>query len=171
MISQYRYKTKNKGIVSRQPLKHSFHPSKHSPTGQSHLLLTAHRRPRPIRTANNRSHSFSRAHGSCAALLLNGCATGVRGSAFARAQEDGCGVGCGDEPEQRIDEVNPDSVFHADDATLFGCRSCFHEDLAEDSEECKPEDATGRCQSFATAVVSSDRLTTRSSPRQNPSTT
>jgi hypothetical protein len=65
----------------------------------------------------------------------------VRGSAFARTQEDGCGVGCGDEPEQRIHEVNPNGVFHADDATLFGCRVGFHEDLAKDAEECEPEDA------------------------------
>lgn len=68
-------------------------------------------------------------------------ATGVCGSAFTRAQEDGCGVGCGDEPEQRIDKVDPDGTFHANDATLLGCRGGVNEDLAEDAEECEPEDA------------------------------
>lgn len=68
----------------------------------------------------------------------------MRGSAFARAQEDGCGVGSGDEPEQRVDKVDPDGALHADDAALLGRRGGVDEDLAEDAEEGEPEDATAK---------------------------
>ena len=97
--------------------------------------------PRPIRTANNWSHSFFRAHDSHAALLLNGRAAGVCGPSLAGAQENGCSVGCSDEPEQRIDKIDPDGALHANNATLLGRRVGFHVDLAKDAEECKPEDA------------------------------
>ena len=101
----------------------------------------AHGCPRPIRSTNSRSHPFSRAHGSHVAFLLNSRATGVRGPAFARAQEDGCRVCCSDETEQRVDQVNPDGTLHADDTALLGCRVGVNEDLAENAEECEPKDA------------------------------
>ena len=101
----------------------------------------AHGCPRPIRSTNSRSHPFSRAHGSHVAFLLNSRATGVRGPAFARAQEDGCRVCCSDEPEQRVDQVNPDGTLHANDTALLGRSLGVDEDLAENAEECEPEDA------------------------------
>lgn len=71
-------------------------------------------------------------------------------SALTRAQEDRCGVCCGDEPEQRIDKINPDSVFHADNAALFLSRFGGNVDLAKDAEECEPEDAKSIRQSMYT---------------------
>jgi len=65
----------------------------------------------------------------------------VRGPAFARAQEDGCRVCCSDEPEQRVDQVNPDGTLHANDTALLGRSLGVDEDLAENAEECEPEDA------------------------------
>lgn len=112
------------------------------------LLLSAHLCPGPVSTSHRRSQPFSRAYRSHAALLLNGCATGVCSSALARAQEDGGGVCCGDKPEQRIDEINPDSVFHADNAALFLSRFGVDVDLAEDAEECEPENAKSIRQSM-----------------------
>ena len=44
----------------------------------------------------------------------------MRGLALARTQENGSGVSRGDEPEERVDEIDPDSTLHADDAGLFG---------------------------------------------------
>jgi hypothetical protein len=137
-------KTKEQGyrIASHQPLQNVFCCSaKHSARSQAHLLLVAHLRPRPIHTTNDGSRSFFRAHGSHAALLLDGRATGVRSPALAGAQEDGCSVCCSDEPEQCVDKVDPDGAFHADDTTLLGRWGGIHVDLAENAEECKPEDA------------------------------
>jgi hypothetical protein len=65
----------------------------------------------------------------------------VRGPALARAQEDGCSVDCGDEPEQGIDYVDPDGAFHANDTALLGRWMGVDEDLAKNAEECKPENA------------------------------
>lgn len=74
-------------------------------------------------------------------ISLNSRATGVRGPAFARAQEDGCRVCCSDEPEQRVDQVNPDGTLHANDTALLGRSLGVDEDLAENAEECEPENA------------------------------
>lgn len=68
-------------------------------------------------------------------------ATGVRGHAFASAPEDGGGVKRGEEPKKRVDEIDPDSALHADDAFLSGRRVGSDEDLAKDAEEGDPEDA------------------------------
>jgi hypothetical protein len=65
----------------------------------------------------------------------------MRGLALARAQEDGSGVRSSDEPEERVDEIDPDSALHANNAGLFGCVLCVDVDLAENAEEGKPEDA------------------------------
>lgn len=65
----------------------------------------------------------------------------MRSSALACAQEDGGRVNGRDEPEQRIDKVDPDGALHADDAILFGGVFGRDEDLAEDTEERNPEDA------------------------------
>lgn len=63
----------------------------------------------------------------------------MRGPAFARAQEDGSSVGCSDEPEQSVHQINPDGALHANNTALLGCWVGVDEDLAENSEECKPE--------------------------------
>ena len=65
----------------------------------------------------------------------------MRGPALARAQEDGCSVGCSDEPEQRVDQVDPDGTLHANDTALLGRRVGVDEDLAENAEESEPENA------------------------------
>ena len=65
----------------------------------------------------------------------------MRGPAFARAQEDGCRVCCSDEPEQRVDQINPDGTLHANDTALLGRRLGVDEDLAENAEKCEPENA------------------------------
>ena len=65
----------------------------------------------------------------------------MRGLALARAQEDGSGVSCSDEPEERVHEIDPDSTFHADDAGLLGGVIGVDVDFAEDAEESKPKDA------------------------------
>ena len=65
----------------------------------------------------------------------------MRGPALARAQEDGCGVCCCDEPEERVDQVNPDGTLHANDTALLGRRVGIDEDLAENAKEGEPENA------------------------------
>jgi hypothetical protein len=65
----------------------------------------------------------------------------VRGPALARAQEDSCGVGCSDEPEERVDQIDPDGTLHANDTALLGRRVGVDEDFAENAEECEPENA------------------------------
>ena len=65
----------------------------------------------------------------------------MRGPALARAQEDGCSVGCSDEPEQRVDQVDPDGTLHTNDTALLGCWVGVDEDLAENAEEGEPENA------------------------------
>jgi len=77
----------------------------------------------------------------------------VRGPGLARAQEDGCSIGCSDEPEQRVDKIDPDGALHADDTALLGRRIGVDEDLAKDAEECEPENAM--------VTVSVDCLVTR----------
>ena len=69
----------------------------------------------------------------------------MRGPALARAQEDGCSIGCSDEPEQRVDQVDPDGTLHANDAALLGCWVGVDEDHAENAEEREPENATWPC--------------------------
>jgi hypothetical protein len=66
----------------------------------------------------------------------------VRGPALARAQKDGCSIGCSDEPEQGVHQINPDSALHANDAALLGRWVGVDEDLAKDAEESEPENAT-----------------------------
>ena len=68
----------------------------------------------------------------------------MRGLAFARTQEDGSGVRSSDEPEERVDEVDPDSTLHADDAGLFGRVLGVDVDFAENAKDGEPEDAA-RC--------------------------
>ena len=68
----------------------------------------------------------------------------MRGLALARTQEDGSGVSCSDEPEERVGEIDPGSILHADDAGLFGRVLGVDVDFAENAKEGKPEDAA-RC--------------------------
>lgn len=63
------------------------------------------------------------------------------GLALARAQENGSSVSCSDEPEERVDEINPDSTLHANDARLFGRVFGVDVNLAENAKECEPKDA------------------------------
>jgi hypothetical protein len=65
----------------------------------------------------------------------------VRGLALARAQEDGSGVRRSDEPEERVNEIDPDSTLHANNAGLFGRGFGVDVDFAENAEEGKPKDA------------------------------
>jgi hypothetical protein len=65
----------------------------------------------------------------------------VRGLALARAQEDSSGVSCGDEPEEGVDKVNPDSTLHADNAGLLGRVLGVDVNFAENAKESEPEDA------------------------------
>jgi len=73
----------------------------------------------------------------------------VRGLALARTQEDGSGVSGSDEPEERVDEIDPDSTLHANDAGLLGRMLGVDVDFAEDAKEGKPKDAEnpvpGKC--------------------------
>jgi hypothetical protein len=65
----------------------------------------------------------------------------VRGLAFARAQEDGSGVSCSNEPEKGVNQIDPDSALHANDSGLFGRVVGVDVDFAENAEESKPKDA------------------------------
>ena len=142
LLSRKRIKKQGYRIASRQPLQNFFCSSpNHSARSHAHLLRAAHVCPRPIRSTDSRSHSFFRAHGSHVAFLLNSRAAGVRGPAFARAQEDGGSVGCSDEPEQCVDQINPDNALHANDAALLGCRMGVDVDLAKNAKEGEPQDS------------------------------
>jgi hypothetical protein len=65
----------------------------------------------------------------------------VRGLAFARAQEDGSGVSCSNEPEKGVNQIDPDSALHANDSGLFGRVVGVDVDFAKNAKESKPEDA------------------------------
>lgn len=58
--------------------------------------------------------------------------------------EEQCGAEQGsDEPEQHIDEIDPDGVFHSLHGGVAGgfARGDVDEEFAEDAEEGGPEDA------------------------------
>ena len=68
-------------------------------------------------------------------------ATSVQCTAAARTEPDGCHVERSDEPEEHVDQVDPNRVLHADLTTLLGSRVGWDVDLAEDAEERCPQDA------------------------------
>lgn len=65
----------------------------------------------------------------------------MRGSALASTPEDDGRVKGREEPEERVDEIDPDGALHADNAVLFGSVVGVDEDLAEHTKECDPQDA------------------------------
>lgn len=79
----------------------------------------------------------------------------MRRPAFARTPENGSRIERSKQPEQSVDQINPDGVLHAPDAVLLGGGVGFDVDLAENAEERDPEDAGT---SLSVAVQASSRF-------------
>ena len=58
---------------------------------------------------------------------------------LSRPKPDDEAIDEGHQPEQHVHQINPDSMLHADLAVLFGGRMVANVDLAEQPEECSPE--------------------------------
>lgn len=81
----------------------------------------------------NRSH----------ALLYLG-ASRVERSRASRAEERHRSPYRREEPEQHVRQIDPDGVLHPCNAALFGSRVLTDVHVAEEAEECCPEDADMR---------------------------
>lgn len=107
----------------------------------TNLLRTTYPRPRPVNhRSHRRPHALCRTHRNRRLILLDRSTTGVHRPATARAHEDDRRVDRREEPEERIDEVDPDSVLHADLTTLLRSWVRGYVHVAEQAEEGDPED-------------------------------
>lgn len=97
--------------------------------------------------------------------LLHLSAASVKTEAPPPSRPDDKAVDGRNQPQQHVDQINPDSVLHTFLTTLFGCRMIRDIDLAKGSEESNPQDTgTVIVSVHTTHDLGSGQLTREQSP-------